>query len=151
MTRPLYLIAPAAILVAACSPAENAGGRAAGTAGTDEATGVYTGIGTEELLRFTGTEPFWGGEVSGGRLVYTTPEEPDGTTVRVERFAGNNGLGFSGELENRRFDMAVTPGRCSDGMSDRTYPFIVTLRIGDEVRNGCGWTGDMPFTGPAAP
>ncbi len=141
---------PILALAGACQPV-GTGGEAAGPAGNEEMAGVYAGIGPEELLRFTGTEPFWGGDVSGGELTYTTPENPDGTIIRVERFAGNNGLGYSGDLAGREFDMAVTPGECSDAMSDRTYPFVVTLRIGGEVRNGCGWTDAMPFTGPEAP
>ena len=47
--------------------------------------------------------------------------------------------------------MTVTPLSCSDGMSDRTYPFTVTLEIGEETRNGCGWTDRQPFEGPANP
>lgn len=111
----------------------------------------YDGITADETFYFGGTEPFWGGEVTGEALTYTTPENIDGTAVTVKRFAGMNGLGFSGELAGESFDMAVTPGDCSDGMSDRTYPFTVTLRLGEEVRNGCGHTDATPFTGPQNP
>jgi uncharacterized membrane protein len=45
----------------------------------------------------------------------------------------------------------VTRGACSDGMSDREYPFTVTLQVGEEKRMGCAWTDKMPFTGPANP
>jgi uncharacterized membrane protein len=47
--------------------------------------------------------------------------------------------------------MMVTPLECSDGMSDRIYPFTVTLKIGDDLRSGCGWTERQRFTGPEAP
>ena len=50
-----------------------------------------------------------------------------------------------------RFALAVTPGDCSDGMSDRTYPFVATLQVAGEQRNGCAWTERRPFTGSAAP
>ena len=36
--------------------------------------------------RFTGTEPFWGGQVANGALTYTTPENEVGDMVAVERF-----------------------------------------------------------------
>jgi uncharacterized membrane protein len=107
----------------------------------------YAGIAAGETLHFTGTEPFWGGSVTGTALTYTTPENPKGSAVEVRRFAGNNGLAFSGELGGRAFDMAVTEARCSDGMSDRTYPFTVTLQVAGESRNGCGWTETRKFTG----
>ena len=104
-----------------------------------------------ETLRFTGNEPFWGGEVTGVTLTYTTPEDQDGTVIRVERFAGRGGLAFGGLLDGADFDMTVTPLACSDGMSDRTYPFTVTLKIGEETRNGCGWTERQPFEGSEHP
>lgn len=114
-------------------------------------TEPYAAIGGDETIRFTGTEPFWGGEVTGERLLYSTVENPDGTAIAVERFAGNSGLGFSGMLAGARFDMTVTEGECSDGMSDRTYPLTVTLLVGSEQRNGCAWTDARPFSGPANP
>ena len=47
--------------------------------------------------------------------------------------------------------MMVTPLACSDGMSDRTYPFTVTLGIGEDKRNGCAWSEQHPFDGPEHP
>lgn len=128
-------------LLSAC---QGGGGDGAVTA---ENAQVYDGIANDELLRFGGNEPFWGGQVVSGRLTYTTPENSDGVTIAVKRFAGMNGLGFSGELDGKRFDMAVTPGDCSDTMADRTYPFTITLSIADEVRTGCGWTDAQPYDG----
>jgi uncharacterized membrane protein len=119
--------------------------------GDTEDTRPYAGIGEEEVLHFTGTEPFWGGEVADGTLTYSTPENIDGTQIAVERFAGRNGLSFSGTLEGAEFVMAVTPGACSDGMSDRTYPFTVTLQVRGEQRQGCAWTDAQSFTGPEHP
>lgn len=117
---------------------------------TDE-TVPYAGIAEDEVLRFTGTEPFWAGEVSGKTLTYSTPEDQDGTVIAVERFAGRGGIAYSGLLEGKDFEMLVTPLRCSDGMSDRTYPFTVTLEIGGDKRNGCAWSEQHPFEGPENP
>ena len=150
----------AALPLAACQPAGGGSTTAADASGPEAAgadlpdagsTEAWSGIGPGEALRFTGTEPFWGGEVAGGSLTYTTPETPDGTTIAVERFAGRGGLSFSGQYQGADFEMAVTPLECSDGMSDRTYPFTVTLQLGEEQRNGCGWTEREPFEGPAQP
>lgn len=137
------------LLAAGCS----GGGSETGGAGAtrDKPGAAFSAIAPDERLRFTGTEPFWGGEVSGGSLLYSTPENPTGTQIAVSRFAGNNGLSFSGALGGQGFDMAVTQAACSDGMSDRTYPFIVSLRLGGEVRQGCGWTERQPFKGAPAP
>lgn len=111
----------------------------------------YDGIASDETIHFTGTEPFWGGDSAGGTLTYSTPENIEGSTISVERFAGNSGLSIAGKLEGASFDLVVTPGECSDGMSDRSYPFVATLRIGEETRFGCAWTERQPFEGSEAP
>ena len=72
-----------ALTVTACQ----SGGEGAST------TKPFDGIAAGETIRFTGTEPFWGGETQGGSLTYSTPEDPDGTTIAVSRFAGNSGIG----------------------------------------------------------
>lgn len=132
--RALFLLP--LLLLAAC----NARGGADDPTGAKGAKpGNYAGLGEQQTLRFTGTEPFWGGSVTGAALTYTTPENPQGTAIAVRRFSGNNGLAFTGMLNGAAFDMAVAEAECSDGMSDRRYRFTVTLKIADEVRRGCGW------------
>lgn len=133
----------AALLLAACQP----GGGSPDASPTES----FSGIADDEVIFLTGTEPFWGGEIKGDTALYTTPENQDGAKFEVERFAGNNGLGFNGAIEGRPFDLTVTPGECSDGMSDRTYPYTVTLLIGEEQRQGCAWTDAQPFSGPENP
>lgn len=165
--RPIFVIAAASVLATACQPADEAareeGATDTGsfasspveatvraTATGSENTG-YDGIAASETVHFTGTEPFWGGEIAGGNVLYSTPENIDGTSFPVERFAGNNGIAFSGTMDGTKFDLTVTPGECSDGMSDRTYPFTATLVIGAEQRNGCAWTDRQGFSGPQSP
>lgn len=138
MIRLTLFLAP--VLLAGCASAT----------GTSEQTAPFDGIAADETVYFGGTEPFWGGQTSGQSLTYTTPENIDGTTIAVRRFAGNVGIGVSGTLEGQAFDMTVTPGECSDGMSDTTYPLTVTLRIGEEQREGCGWTDRLPRVGGEA-
>ncbi|MGE5952628.1 MAG: COG3650 family protein [Qipengyuania vulgaris] len=138
-----FAIAGTLLLLAACQSQE--GGAGSGP------TPAYSGIGEDETVFLTGTEPFWGGEIEGGEARYTTPEDQDGARFDVQRFAGNNGLSFTGNIDGRSFDLMVTPGDCSDGMSDRTYPFVATLDLDGEQRNGCAWTDKQSFSGPAHP
>lgn len=133
----------AALAVAACTPQS-------GDQITTE-TAPYDGIAEEETITLGGTEPFWGITIAQDIATYTTPENAEGTVFEVSRFAGNNGLGFTGRLEGADVTITVTPGECSDGMSDRTYPFTATVAIGEERLAGCGHTDRQPFTGPAAP
>ena len=155
LPRPCHRAAPVRALLAlsgaaalaACHP----GGSGHAVPGDPDDPRPFAGIGAEEELRFAGTEPFWGGSVKGATLTYTTPENAEGTAITVTRFAGRGGLSFSGRLDGQGFDMMVTEGSCSDGMSDRAYPFAVTLRMGAEQRGGCAWSAQHPFTGPSQP
>jgi hypothetical protein len=134
-------------LLAACSRGATAPS-GSGTRTFDASdTQPFGGIGAGEAVNFTGTEPFWSGQVSDGSLTYTTPENQRGATIAVARFAGRNGLSYSGDLEGQPFVLAITPGKCSDGMSDRSYPYAVTLQVKGEQRQGCAWTDKQPFTG----
>ncbi|QZH75550.1 MAG: hypothetical protein JY451_02750 [Erythrobacter sp.] len=129
----LFLLAAAAAL-SACQPSDGET-----FPGDASETQPYAGIAEDAVLRITGTEPFWGGTISGGQLTWTTPENIDGITVPVERFAGRGGLSFSGQLEDQQIDIAITPGDCSDGMSDRTYPFNATVELNGQTLSGCAW------------
>lgn len=130
----------ATALLAACTEQESPG---------DVET--FSGISEDAVITLTGTEPFWNMEIKQGLLLYTTPDNPDGDVASVTRFAGNNGLGISGELAGQELQIAITPGECSDGMSDRTYPFTATVTLSDKQLNGCGFTDSDPFTGDASP
>lgn len=111
----------------------------------------YDGIAPDETIMLSGTEPFWGIAIDNDVATYSTPENSDGTVFEVSRFSGNNGLGFSGKIDGAAVDITVTPGDCSDNMSDRTYPFTATVSFGGEVLQGCGYTDRQSFTGAEAP
>ncbi len=108
---------------------------------------AFDQIAADEVITALGNEPFWSAEVEGETLSYSTPENIDGEVITVTRFAGNGGLGISGNLQGAPLNMAVTPGECSDTMSDRTYPFTVTLTIGEAQLNGCAYTNLQPYSG----
>ncbi|MEM6907413.1 MAG: hypothetical protein AAF494_01935 [Pseudomonadota bacterium] len=111
----------------------------------------YDGISASEKITLAGTEPFWSIRIDGEEATFSSPDQPDGTPFAVSRFAGNNGLGFSGELEGQSVQIALTPGECSDGMSDRVYPLTATIALGESTLYGCGYTDKQPFTGDPSP
>jgi len=135
-----------ALLLSACGGNSSVPGSGTKTFDAED-TQSFAGIGADEVVHFTGTEPFWGGQAASGSLTYTTPDDQKGATIAVSRFAGRNGLSFSGDFGGMPFVLAVTPGKCSDGMSERSYPFAVTLQVTGEQREGCAWTDKQPFTG----
>jgi uncharacterized membrane protein len=136
------LAAVVALGLAACTPAQD---------GIDPSGETFDQVGADEVVTLVGTEPFWNVRIDQDSANYSNPEHPEGFDFPVTRFAGNNGLGFSGELNGEAFTATLTPGDCSDGMSDRTFPFVATIALGEETLRGCGYTTSQPFTGDAAP
>lgn len=112
---------------------------------------TFDAVAPDEAVTLTGTEPFWNARIKDGTATWTTPDKPEGTAFAVSRFAGNNGLGFTGTLAGEPFTATLTPGECSDGMSDRRYPYVATIALGGETLSGCGYTTTQPFTGEGAP
>ena len=142
-------IAVCALILSGCSQSDD----------IDAHGAVYDGIAANETITLNGTEPFWGvvispqndGSYQARIRALDGLDEAASQPVKVSRFAGNNGLGFSGELNDAPIIFAITPGECSDGMSDRIYPFAATATISDETLRGCGFTSSAPFSGPQEP
>lgn len=134
-------VCAAALFLASCTQSE----------GISSNAEPFADIAEDETVHLLGTEPFWSFEISGEQARYSSPEDDDGTPFTVARFAGNNGLGYSGDLDGLPVQIAVTPGECSDGMSDRSYPFTATVSLGDTNLSGCGYTDSDPFTGEETP
>lgn len=140
--RQAAMLGAAVAVLAACSPA---------THETPGEVPAFDGIADSETITALGTEPFWSARVEGNSLTWSTPENSAGTRIAVTRFAGNGGLGISGTMDGAPLQMAVTPGSCSDQMSDRRYPFTVTLTIGNAQFSGCAYTDKQPFEGEENP
>ena len=143
MTFRLPVFTTLILAAAACAPAKD---------DTIDPKGkTFDAVAPQETVTLTGTEPFWNLTVEGDKGLWTTPENQPGTTFAVTRFAGNNGLGLSGTLDGKELTATLTPGECSDGMSDRTFPFVATIALGGETLKGCGYTDSQPYTGGEAP
>ncbi|WP_336987198.1 hypothetical protein [Altererythrobacter aquiaggeris] len=131
----------AALLLTACQAAD-----------TPEPVEAGSRIALDETITLTGTEPFWGGEVTARTFTYFTPEDIEGTDYAATRMEGLGGLSWSGEMPGGPFTLTVSEMECSDGMSDRTYPFTATLWLSaQDIRNGCAYSASRPFTGDRAP
>ncbi|MBB3989558.1 COG3650 family protein [Croceicoccus naphthovorans] len=158
MTRNLLPLIPLA-LTAACNasddtaPAPEASETAAPAEATPSATPTDDpGETTETVLpesafpasyRALGTEPFWSVHVSEDSLRYMTPENPDGVQVPMtrEQSAQDESI-VSGEIEGKPIKMRARVEECSDGMSDRLYPYTVTVTFGEQELRGCARTLD---------
>ncbi|MEO0062059.1 MAG: hypothetical protein RLZZ08_619 [Pseudomonadota bacterium] len=132
-------------LLAACHQGHGAQG---GAPGDPTSKSPFAGIADNDVVHFAGTEPFWDGEAAHGTLRWSSPENIEGVTFPVTRFAGRGGASFSGKLGDEPFTLMVTEAQCGDGMSDRKYPFTVSVEIGtDDLLTGCGWTDARRFSG----
>lgn len=84
-----------------------------------------------------GTEPFWGGTVTGTRIRYMIPENQFGTVIETSAAYAPDRETYSGTLGGRPFVLTLTAGPCSNGMSDHSYAFTAILEVGGETRRGC--------------
>lgn len=94
----------------------------------------------EPVLAFRGfgNEPFWSARVDGDTLVFSTPENQEGTTLHGRRMPSLTGMVFAGKDGDRDFNLTLTPGDCNDGMSDNRYEYKATFILGDATYKGCG-------------
>ena len=89
----------------------------------------------EATYRAIGTEPFWDLEI-GGDMVFT---DRGNDNYRVVQRTPQPIIGVAGEIyQTPRLNVNIVHGRCSDGMSDRTYPDSVTVRVDGREFRGCG-------------
>lgn len=100
-----------------------------------------------ETLHAAGAEPFWGAEIRGPRMRLTTPADERARSVRVLRSEAKGRVVFTGATRDGPFSLTVSAGRCSDGMSERTYPLTVRMKFRTYTMNGCAWTARRPFRG----
>jgi uncharacterized membrane protein len=89
-----------------------------------------------------GNEPFWAATDTGGSLRLERPgAEPllaPSSEVREENgdWIVEGEIGAAGKLSLR-----MTPGFCSDGMSDALYAWSAKANFGDTELKGCGFPG----------
>jgi uncharacterized membrane protein len=81
-----------------------------------------------------GTEPFWNLLIDEHNLTFTQPDaqpilQPTPKVI----------VGFAGEIyQTPRIGVNIVHARCSDGMSDRSYPDKVQVTVDGRQFNGCG-------------
>lgn len=98
---------------------------------------------SEVYFRGSGTEPFWGLEISEKKIVLNLLE--DSIIVKTPIPHTINGVqNFTAEENGQKLMLNIRKGDCSDGMSDKIYPY--TLKVSYQknraqqasILNGCG-------------
>jgi uncharacterized membrane protein len=84
-----------------------------------------------------GTEPFWGGSVTGTTIRYMTPDDQFGDVIETRVAFAPDRETYAGSWRGSPFVLTLRRGPCSDGMSERAYAFSVALSARGEARRGC--------------
>jgi uncharacterized membrane protein len=84
-----------------------------------------------------GNEPFWSVEARGATLVFKTPDDQAGVTLSGRRVPSLVGTVILGNGPKGEFHLGITPGECSDGMSDRTYQHTSRFIYAGTTYQGC--------------
>jgi uncharacterized membrane protein len=98
-------------------------------------------IKTEEFIS-RGTEPFWNVTVSKNGIVYSSPDVKKQTFPYIApmKAAGRPAdLVRVYPLKGKTNSMLIIKkvSVCSDGMSDKEYPYSATVILGNTVLEGC--------------
>ena len=91
-----------------------------------------------------GNEPFWSVYViNNSKIVFHPADGPD---VEVPYVAAsvvdNNTNKYNASGSAATLELIITKKDCSDGMSEETHPYTVTLSINKTKYTGCGRKGN---------
>ena len=88
--------------------------------------------------RAIGTEPFWGLDIDSTGLRFRTPEDTMGIRwPPLTPMVRGDTVRWVGETERAAVDARIWGARCSDGMSDRVWPYTAVVRIDSTTYRGC--------------
>lgn len=103
--------------------------------------------GSDAFFKASGTEPFWGIEITNDSVRFTSPETEKNFTLRYEkpnRAMDANVISYEAKSDSIYLKFTIQQGKCSDGMSDNEYNYNVraSLKRGKDKDfkelKGCG-------------
>lgn len=81
-----------------------------------------------------GTEPFWNLLIDEHDIIFAQPDQQP-----VSQPTPKVIVAFAGEIyRTTRINVNIVHSKCSDGMSDRSYPDKVEVTVDGKQFNGCG-------------
>ena len=122
----------------------------AGASGADSAPPLASAADTSETAaasawRAIGTEPFWGLDIDSTGLRFTTPDDTMGIRwPPLTPMVMGDTVRWVGETERAAVDARVWPAGCSDGMSDRDWPYTAVARVDGTTYRGCARSRARP-------
>lgn len=129
-------------MLLACQVRESSHERnSVGTSGADSAPAPASSAETlvaTQAWRALGTEPFWALDIDSTGLRFRTPDDTIGIRwPPLKPLLTVDTLRWIRENEGTAIDASIWPTRCSDGMSDRVWPYTAMVRIDSTSYRGC--------------
>jgi len=98
------------------------------------------------FFKASGTEPFWGIEIAEDSIKFTSPEKENNFAlayVKSQKAIDANIISYQAKSDKIDLKFTIQQGKCSDGMSDNLYNYVVkaSLKRGNEkeqLLEGCG-------------
>ena len=102
-------------------------------------------------MRLVGTEPFWGATITADSISLSGADRPHLRFPAGGREVTGAGVRWRTQTSaGDPVEVTLLRETCSDGMSDRSYPFHATVVIGSETLSGCAMT-ESEFMRPPRP
>ncbi|MCD9006511.1 hypothetical protein LDO31_09745 [Luteimonas sp. XNQY3] len=145
-TRPIHLLLPAALLLAACRPAATPDSAAAPLTAAPE-TAAPAASSDDDVVVST-NEPFWQARFERGAIVLSGPEEAGRLFSDVRSSMTADGLRLDASDATGHIVVIVRRMRCEDDMSGAHFPLTGQLTIdGRGPFRGCARPASMPPPG----
>lgn len=114
-----------------------------------EPSHVLGGVDLDQPVKALGNEPFWYVTMDGKTMTYGGPDRPEQRATQSPPHIQGTTATFSGETATgRALEVTMIATECSDGMSDRTYPLVARVKVGDETLTGCAAANASFTTAP---
>jgi uncharacterized membrane protein len=91
-----------------------------------------------------GNEPFWAIETHADRIVYSSPEKPDGETLGARVSRADGWTRFDAEMGDVPLLLEVRKAPCSDDMSGFAFSHEARLTRADGTWRGCARLASEP-------
>ena len=106
-----------------------------------------------EAVDANGTEPFWAVKIRRDTIVLSRPDHPDVMAVNAGPFADGDRTVWrsTSAATGESLTVALAPGDCSNGMSDRHFPLKAQVMLGASTLNGCAEAAQASVPAAARP
>lgn len=134
--RSIAAVVVSALLLAACEQSHD-GQEGAGPPADAPAPPPAAAVFPADL-DLNGTEPFWAVKIRGTSIALTRPDAPERAFANAGKAEASGTATWTANDASGSIVVKLTPGSCSDGMSDKTYPYSAVVTVGTETLKGCG-------------